>query len=102
MFFLHFVLKTNPGPHRKKWQQCFSCLEMYFGGNNRGCKEYSKKFAFYTQANRLFVCDVEHTSFHFGLCGRKFVLCLFGQCMFVLCLFGQCMLLSMFKATKIN
>ena len=25
------------------------------------------------------VCDVEHTSFHFGLCGRKFVLCLFGQ-----------------------
>ena len=25
-------------------------------------------------------CDVEHTSFHFGLCGRKFVLCLFGQC----------------------
>ena len=23
--------------------------------------------------------DVEHTSFHFGLCGRKFVLCLFGQ-----------------------
>ena len=27
----------------------------------------------------LFVCDVEHTSFHFGLCGRKFVLCLFGQ-----------------------
>ena len=27
-----------------------------------------------------FVCDVEHTSFHFGLCGRKFVLFLFGQC----------------------
>ena len=26
------------------------------------------------------VCDVEHTSFHFGLCGRKFVLFLFGQC----------------------
>ena len=26
------------------------------------------------------VCDVEHTSFHFGLRGRKFVLCLFGQC----------------------
>ena len=25
-------------------------------------------------------CDVEHTSFHFGLCGRKFLLCLFGQC----------------------
>ena len=28
----------------------------------------------------VLVCDVEHTSFHFGLCGRKFVLCLFGQC----------------------
>ena len=27
----------------------------------------------------IFVCDVEHTSCHFGLCGRKFVLCLFGQ-----------------------
>ena len=23
----------------------------------------------------IFVCDVEHTSFHFGLCGHKFVLC---------------------------
>ena len=28
----------------------------------------------------IFVCDVEHTHFHFGLCGRKFVMCLFGQC----------------------
>ena len=28
----------------------------------------------------IFVCDVEHTSVHFGLCGRKFVLCLFDQC----------------------
>ena len=28
----------------------------------------------------IFVCDVEHTSSHFGLCGRKFVLCLLGQC----------------------
>ena len=28
----------------------------------------------------ILVCDVEHTSFHFALCGRKFVLCLFGQC----------------------
>ena len=28
----------------------------------------------------ILVCDVEHTSFHFGLCGRKCVLCLFGQC----------------------
>ena len=28
----------------------------------------------------IFVCDVEHTSFHFGLRGRKFGMCLFGQC----------------------
>ena len=28
----------------------------------------------------IFVFDVEHTSFNFGLRGRKFVLCLFGQC----------------------
>ena len=28
----------------------------------------------------IFVCDVVHTSFHFGLCGRKFALCLFRQC----------------------
>ena len=28
----------------------------------------------------IFVCDVEHISFHFGLCFRKFVLHLFGQC----------------------
>ena len=27
----------------------------------------------------IFACDVEHTSFHFGLCGHKFVMCLFGQ-----------------------
>ena len=27
----------------------------------------------------ILVSDVEHTSFHFGLCGSKFVLCLFGQ-----------------------
>ena len=24
----------------------------------------------------VLICNVEHTSFHFGLCGRKFVLCL--------------------------
>ena len=24
--------------------------------------------------------DVDHTSFNFGLCGRNFVLCLFGHC----------------------
>ena len=28
----------------------------------------------------ILVCDVELTSFHFGMCRRKFVLCLFGQC----------------------
>ena len=27
----------------------------------------------------ILVRDIEHTSFHFGLCGSKFVLCLFGQ-----------------------
>ena len=27
----------------------------------------------------ILVCDVEYTSFQFGLCGRKCVLCLFGQ-----------------------
>ena len=27
----------------------------------------------------ILVCDYEHTSFHFGLCGRKFVLCLLGR-----------------------
>ena len=27
----------------------------------------------------IFICDVEHTSIHFGMCGRKFVLCLFCQ-----------------------
>ena len=26
------------------------------------------------------LCDVAHTSFHFGMSGRRFVLCLFGQC----------------------
>ena len=28
----------------------------------------------------IFICDVEHISFHFALCSCKFVLCLFGQC----------------------
>ena len=27
----------------------------------------------------VLVCDAEHTSFHFGHCGRKYVLCLFDQ-----------------------
>ena len=29
----------------------------------------------------ILVCDGEHTPFHFGLCGRKFVLCLFRSSM---------------------
>ena len=28
----------------------------------------------------FYIYDVEHTSFHLGLCGCKFILCLFGQC----------------------
>ena len=28
----------------------------------------------------VLVCDVEHTSFHFGLCGGKIVLSLFAEC----------------------
>ena len=28
----------------------------------------------------ILVSNAKHTSFHFGLCGRKFVLCLLGQC----------------------
>ena len=28
----------------------------------------------------ILVCHGDHTYFHLGLCGRKFVLCLFGQC----------------------
>ena len=27
----------------------------------------------------ILVFDVEHSSLHFGLCGRKFVMCLFGE-----------------------
>ena len=50
-----FCAENDPGTTQKKWQQCFSCLEMYFGGNNHGCQEYSKKMAFYTQADRLMV-----------------------------------------------
>ena len=37
----------------------------------------------------IFVCDVEHTSFHFGMCGHKFVQCLVwsvSRCKFVQCL----------------
>ena len=28
----------------------------------------------------ILLCDVEHPSFHFGLCSRESFLCLFGQC----------------------
>ena len=28
----------------------------------------------------IFICDVQHPSFLFGLCSRNFVMCLFGQC----------------------
>ena len=28
----------------------------------------------------IIACGVELTPFHVGLCGRTFVLCLFGQC----------------------
>ena len=59
MFFLElsgfctFCAENHPGTTQKKWQQCFSCLDMYFGGNNHGCQDYSNKIAFYTQADRL-------------------------------------------------
>ena len=51
--FCTFFAENDPGTTQKKWQQCFSCLEMYFGGNNHGCQEYSKQIAFYTQVDRL-------------------------------------------------
>ena len=46
----------------------------------------------------VFVCDVEHTYFHFGLCGRKFVVCFPGSAPYIIagstqelytCLFRQ-------------
>ena len=33
----------------------------------------------------VIVCDVEHTCFHFGMCGHKCVLYLFGECPVVMC-----------------
>ena len=33
----------------------------------------------------IFVCHVEHTSFHFGLCGCKLVLCLFWLVSSIIC-----------------
>ena len=42
----------TPGPHRKNGNS-FSRLDMYFGGNNHGCQEYSKNVYKYTQADRL-------------------------------------------------
>ena len=29
----------------------------------------------------VLVCDIEHTSFHCGMCGRKLGPCLFGECL---------------------
>ena len=51
--FCTFCAENDPGTTQKKWQQRFSCLEMYFGGNNHGCQEYSKNLYKYTQADRL-------------------------------------------------
>ena len=51
--FCTFCAENDPGTTQKKWQQRFSCLEMYFGGNNHGCQEYSKNVYKYTQADRL-------------------------------------------------
>ena len=55
----------TPGPHRKKWQQRFSRLDMYFGGNNHGCQEYSKNVYKYTQADRLMDEDTKVWYIHF-------------------------------------
>ena len=41
-----------------------------------------------------FVCDVEHTYFHFGLCDRMFVLCLFGQVSAPYAITGSCIPVS--------
>ena len=43
----------------------------------------------------ILVCDVEHTSFHFGLRGRKFVLWLFGQCP------GRCTICHSWQHTQV-
>ena len=43
--------ENDPGTTQKA--TTFSCLEMYFGGNNHGFQEYSNNFALYTQADRL-------------------------------------------------
>ena len=51
--FCTFCAENDPGTTQKKWQQRFSCLEMYFGGNNHGCQEYSNNLYKYTQADRL-------------------------------------------------
>ena len=51
--FCIFCAEDDPGTTQKKWQQRFSRLDMYFGGNNHGCQEYSKNVYKYTQADRL-------------------------------------------------
>ena len=57
--FCTFCAENDPGTTQKKWQQRFSCLEMYFGGNNHGCQEYSNNLYKYTQADRLLVTTVK-------------------------------------------
>ena len=57
--FCTFCAENDPGTTQKKWQQRFSCLEMYFGGNNHGCQEYSKNVYKYTQADRLSVTLID-------------------------------------------
>ena len=52
MFFT-FCAENDSGTTQKKWQQRFSRLDMYFGGNNHGCQEYSTNLYKYTQADRL-------------------------------------------------
>ena len=52
--FCIFCAEDDPGTTQKKWQQRFSRLDMYFGGNNHGCQEYSKNVYKYTQADRLY------------------------------------------------
>ena len=44
--FCTFCAENDPGTTHKNWQQRFSWLEMYFGGNNHGCQEYSKILLF--------------------------------------------------------
>ena len=57
-------------------------LSLYVKGKGKGSFYIAQYPVRWTaqSASHFLPCDVEHTSFHFCLCGRKFVLCLFGQC----------------------